>query len=112
MTRHDPTVRLNHMLDHAIEAVELLGGQSDEQVGADRTLQLALTRLVEVVGEAASKVPKDVREQYPQVPWRDATATRNLLIHGYDVVRHDILCRTIRGDFPPLIAQLRQVLGR
>ena len=98
------------MLDHAHEAVEMLGDQTAEQVDKDRTLQLALTRLVEVVGEAASKVPVTIRDQYPQVPWRDAIATRNRLIHGYDVVRTDILCNTIREHFPVLVTELTRIL--
>ena len=110
MTRHDPRVRLHHMLDHAREAIELLGSKTVEQVQDDRTLQLALTRLVEVVGEAASKVPPQVREQYAKVPWREATATRNLLIHGYDVVRYDILHNTIHEHFPALIVELQRIL--
>jgi len=98
------------MLDHAREAVELLGSKTVEQVQDDRTLQLALTRLVEVVGEAASKVPPEVRGQYTKVPWREATATRNLLIHGYDVVRYDILHNTIHEHFPALIEELQRIL--
>jgi len=45
------------------------------------------------------------------VPWRDATQTRNLLIHGYDAVKTHILCRTIREDFPGLIDHLREALA-
>ena len=95
MSRHDPLIRMGHMLAYAREAVALLGDKSAEQVRSDRTLQLALTRLVEVVGEAAARVPPEVRKEHPQIPWREVSATRNLLIHGYDVVRYDILCNTI-----------------
>lgn len=112
MTRHDPLVRVGHMLEYAREAVGLLGDKSAEQVERDRTLQLALTRLVEVVGEAASRVPQEVRERHPQIPWREASATRNLLIHGYDIVRYDILCNTIRQDFPGMIEQLVKIISQ
>ena len=50
------------------------------------------------------------REAYPAIPWREAATTRNLLIHGYDIVRVDILCDTIRSDFPALIEQLDAIL--
>jgi len=62
MTQHDPLIRITDMIDHATEAVALLGDQSDAQVADNRVLQLALIRLVEVVGEAASRVPDDVRQ--------------------------------------------------
>ncbi len=111
MSQHDPTVRMQHMYDAACEAVALLGRRSVEDVESDRVIQLALTRLVEIVGEAAAKVPQDVRDAYPSIPWREAASTRNVLIHGYDVVRYDILHQTITGDFPPLIEQLELALG-
>lgn len=99
------------MLDHAREAVALLGEKTIDDIQSDRLLQLSLTRLVEVVGEAASKIPADFREQYPHIPWREAADTRNLLIHGYDIVRYDILLHTIRKDFPPLIEQLAKLIA-
>jgi len=111
MSQHDPTIRLRHMLDNAREAVVLLGQKTIEDVETDRLLQLALTRLVEVVGEAATKVPPETRDRYPNIPWREAASTRNVLIHGYDIVRYDILHQTISNDFPPLIEQLQAALG-
>lgn len=61
MSQHDPLVALRHMLDHASEAVGLIRGKSRLDVEDDRLLQLALTRLVEIVGEAATRVPRDSR---------------------------------------------------
>ncbi len=68
MTRHDPAVRLRHMLDHAREAVALLGNRGEADVATDRVLELALIRLVEVVGEAAAQVPASVRDACPHTP--------------------------------------------
>jgi len=53
MTRHDTPVRLRHMLDHAREAVDMAQGRKREDLDADRQLNLALVRLLEIVGEAA-----------------------------------------------------------
>lgn len=111
MSQHDAMVRLQHMHDYASEAIELLGELSIEQVESDRVLQLALVRLVEVVGEAATQVPSDFSEQHPNLPWRQATSMRNLLIHGYDIIRIDILVKTIQEELPPLARQLDTILG-
>ncbi len=54
MTRHDDSVRLVHMLEHAREAVELAKGLSREDLEKNRVMELALTRLVEIVGESAA----------------------------------------------------------
>ena len=86
MTRHDPTVRVRHMLDHAREAVEMTRGRVRADLDTDRQLGLALTRLLEVVGEAAARVPDDLRRQHPSIPWQDIADLRNRLIHGYDNV--------------------------
>jgi uncharacterized protein with HEPN domain len=68
MSQHDPLVALRHMLDHAREAVELARSRSRTDLDTDRLLQLALTRLVEIVGEAASRVlAADLPQLIPQI---------------------------------------------
>ena len=110
MSQHDPIVALRHMLDHAREAVELAQGRSRADLGADRLLQLALTRLVEIVGEAAGRVPGELQSRHPALPWREAIGARNRLIHGYDFVDLDILWEIVATDLPRLIPQVEQVL--
>ena len=58
------------MLDSAREAVEMTIERSRADLDRDRMLNLALVRLVEVVGEAASGVPEEFRARYLNVPWR------------------------------------------
>ena len=111
MTHNDPTVRLHHMLDHARETCKLAEGRSPASIEADRLLSLALTRLLEIVGEAAAGVPKHVREQYSGIPWSQIIGLRNRLIHGYDAVDFAILCDIIQSDLPPLIDELKKILG-
>ena len=111
MTRHDPLVRIHHMLDHAREAVELLEDRTRGDLDTERMLSLALVRLMEIVGEAASRVPEEFRSRYPQIPWRDVSDLRNRLIHGYDQVNFDILWTIIRDDLPPLIEQLDAIIA-
>ena len=112
MSRHDPIVRVHHMLDHAREAVEMVRNRSRTALDTDRMLNLALVRLVEVIGEAASGVPEEFRERYPTVPWRQTVGMRNRLIHGYDTVNFDILWTIIEEDFPPLIKQLEAIIEK
>jgi uncharacterized protein with HEPN domain len=112
MAPHDDTVRLRHMLDHALEAVEIMRGRERDDLKRDRILQLALVRLVEIVGEAATRVGPEGQQRWPSIPWQQARGMRNRLIHGYDKVDLDVLWDTIQDDLPALIVQLREALGQ
>lgn len=112
MSRHDDDVRLAHMLDHAIEAVELCKSRSRGDLDSDRLLNLALVRLIEIVGEAANRVSPVTQASLATVPWREIVGMRNRIVHGYDQVNFDILWAVIQQDLPPLIETLRARLHR
>lgn len=105
-------VTLQQILDYAVEAVELLGSGSVEDILKDRKLELSLIRLAEVVGEAATRLSPDVRKQIPQIPWQSAIGMRNRLIHAYDAVDLDVLWVTIRSDFPIVIKELEAAIRK
>ncbi len=74
-------------------------------------LNLALTRLIEIIGEAANRVPAEVQEKYPDLPWMQMIGARNRLIHGYDSVDFDILWAIVIRDLPVVIARLEDILA-
>jgi len=111
MPRRDPKVRLLHMRDYARKAVAMIEGQTRDDLDSDEKLRLALTHLVELVGEAASKVPVEVQSQYSEIPWPKVISMRHRLIHGYDFVDYDILWNTIKQSLPGLIDKLNLILG-
>jgi uncharacterized protein with HEPN domain len=112
MTRHDENARLRHMLDYAREAVHLCQGRARGDLDRDRTLALALERLIEILGEAARSVSTDRRARMPALPWREVIGTRDWLAHGYPVVDYDILWDIVRNVLPPLIESVEQELDR
>ena len=79
------------MLSHAREAIGYAKGRSRDDLDADRMFMHTSIRLIEVIGEAARRVPIDVRLAIPSIPWDDITGARDRLIHGYDRVDLDIL---------------------
>ena len=111
MTRRDDVVSLVDMLNHAREAVELLGDVGPDDLERDRVTQLALRKLVEVVGEAANRVSPATRQRHPEIPWPQIIGVRNRLVHGYDVVNLAILQDIVRNDLPALIERLASILG-
>ena len=110
MSRHETRVRLLHMLDHAREARDMAQGRSREDLDDDRMLNLSLVRLLEIVGEAAARIPREERALYPQIPWPEIVGLRNRLIHGYDEVDFDVLWEIIQNDLPELINQLERII--
>lgn len=106
MSRHDPSVSLRHMRDHAHELMTLMHGRSRADLGTDRVLALAVVRLLEIVGEAATRVPVAERERRPEVRWSAIVGLRNRLIHGYDDVDLDIVWAVVTTDLPVLASQL------
>ena len=85
-------------------------GKTRAQLDSDRQLNLALTRLLEIIGEAAARTPQEGRSLYPAIPWMQVIGLRNRLIHGYDSVDFDILWQVVTRDLPPLIATLEETL--
>lgn len=109
MTRRDPALALRQMRDFAAEAVAMTRGVSRERFDGDRTLFLALTRLVELVGEASARVDAETRARYPDIPWRAIKETRNRLIHAYDDIDPDVLWEVASVDLPELARRLDEV---
>lgn len=110
MSRHSDTVRMQHMLDHAREAACLARGKAREELDSDRVLCLALVRLLEIVGEAASRIPAETRDKHAGIPWPEIVGLRNRLIHGYDSVDLDILWQIVTADVPALVAELEKII--
>ena len=90
------------MRDGAREIVELVRGRSRGDLDSDRLLALALVRLLEIIGEAAGRVPSDEQTRIAGIPWASIVALRNRLIHGYDDVDHDIVWQIVTTDVPLL----------
>jgi uncharacterized protein with HEPN domain len=97
------------MLGLSGDAVAMLSGGSREDLDRDRKLDLALVRLLEIIGEAASRVPLGERNLYPEIPWYEIVGLRNRLIHGCDSVDFNVLWRIVCDDLPSPIATLAKI---
>ncbi len=111
MTRADDRVRLRHMLDAAQKDVSHAKSRRRDDLDSDELFALAMTHLIEIVGEAARSVSHEVRNDVSSIPWREIIGTRDRLIHGYASVNLDILWAILIDDLPPLIAELGRVIG-
>jgi len=111
MSRHDDSVRLRHMLDAARKAVSLAAGKLPVDIKADEVTQLALARLLEILGEAAGKVSAPCKDAHPELPWAAMGGLRNRLAHAYFDIDLDVLLDIVAKDLPALIAQLAPLVS-
>ena len=109
--KRDDTVRLQHMADAASSAIAFVQDCTVADLQHDLMRRLAIVKLVEIIGEAASRVSEPARESAPEISWRDIVGTRNRLVHAYFDVDLDVLWITATRDLPALLAQLRDVLA-
>lgn len=70
----------------------------------------ATLRNLEILGEAATHIPVDIRESSASIPWRALIGTRNQVIHGYLGIDDDIIWSIVRDDIPVLMPPLRALL--
>ena len=110
MSQHKSAVSFRQMLDHALEAAAMTKGKTRADFDKDRQLNLALVRLLEIIGEAASRIPKEDQARHTDISWPEIISLRNRLIHGYDTVDFDILWQIVNLDLPKLIESLRKIL--
>lgn len=97
---------LDDMLDHAQKATDFVGGMGWEEFQADLRTQFATARAIEIIGEAARRVPDEVQARYPAIPWRQIIGMRNVLAHNYDGADPRIIFDTVTLFLPGLITQL------
>jgi len=104
--------KLRDIVRYAGYAIEMLGGQTAEDLERDLKTRFAVLHCVELVGEAAGAVSRPVQDRHAQVPWPLITGMRNVLAHEYGRVEIETVYRVVVDDLPPLIEQVRAILER
>ncbi|MCM8594945.1 DUF86 domain-containing protein [Accumulibacter sp.] len=87
----DDRWRVRHRIEAAEQAPAFVAGRERSALDSDEMLRLALTRAVEIVGEAASQVSAEGRSELADVPWAQMVGMRNRLVHAYFDINRDIL---------------------
>lgn len=108
--RRSSEVFLQDILD-CIEKILSFVPVAGNDLAADEKTLLAVTRLLEIMGEAVAGVTPDIRGAHPEVPWKNIRDLRNHVIHRYWDVDLAILCDVIQNELPPLRAQIAGILA-
>ena len=107
-----PLDYLRHILDEATFLVSKATGVTEHQFLCDDTLKRAFVRSLEIIGEAAKKVPADLKEKYPQIEWRSMAGMRDRLIHDYLGVDYDLVWDVVRNKIPHLRKEVEDILEK
>ena len=108
----EPREYLRHILAEADYLIGRSSGLSSEAFEADETLRRAFARSLEVIGEAAKKVPGEYRALHPQVEWRAMTGMRDRLIHAYFGIDYLLVWDVVIHKIPALRRQIAEILDK
>jgi len=105
-------VALFDIRENARLAQEFAAGMSLETFKADRRTFYAVTRCLEIVSEAARRLPASVRDRHPELPWRAIMDVGNMYRHDYDNVAEEFVWRTVQQSLPPLLLVVESEIER
>ncbi len=110
MSKRDDRLTLRQIVEYVAHAQALCAGKTAQGIAADWQRALAFERVMEVLGEAVKRLPRELCDRYPQVPWKLVVGMRDRISHGYDAVDYETLWYAVQNDLPTLRATAEQML--
>ena len=110
-SKRDSRVYLEDILS-ALLRIEEYGRRGEQEFLTDHLLQDALIRQLSIVGEASAKLPRSLREQHPEIPWKLIVGMRNVIIHDYSEIKPERIWQTVVEDLPLLRRSVDSMLKK
>lgn len=101
---------LEDILTHAELTETFVSGMELDDFTSDEKTQFAVVRCLEVVGEAAKRIPEEIRVQYAAIPWRAMAGMRDKLSHDYFGVDLNVVWHTVKSELPALKVAVAEIL--
>lgn len=98
--------------DNLVEAHAFVEGMTFASFSSDKRTWYAVVRALEIVGEATKRLPPELKDRYPDLPWRDMAGMRDKLIHDYFGVDLQVVWETAMEEAPALEAEIRSILAK
>jgi len=111
MTKRDFDDYIRDIHESAVAVRGFIEGMSEKEFIFDKKTHFAVTRAIEVIGEAVKNIPKPFRVKHPNVPWKEMAGMRDKLVHEYFGIDLRVLWKTAREDIPQ-IEELFQAFAR
>ena len=107
----DDIVLLKHILDEIVYLKEKSYSLTYDQLCNNRDIEHAITRSIEIIGEASKNVSSDICKKYPEIPWKNMAGMRERIIHGYFSINYDIVFDVIMNKIPELEPLIRKIIS-
>ena len=96
---------------NSIDSIEEFTRDMDyDEFEQDKKTVFAVVRAFEIIGEAVKSIPKEIRQEYSDIPWRSMSGMRDKVIHGYFGVDNKVLWKTLKEDLPELRPKIKKIL--
>ena len=100
-------------IQHILDEIEYLQSIQDtvtfEELTTNKTTEHAVTRALEIIGEASKNIPEPIKRKYPHIPWKFMTGLRDKIIHGYFGIDYEIVLDVVQHKLPDLEPQIRAI---
>lgn len=110
--RRNYLLYLEDILESATKIQNYVGNLSFEDLLKDRMRVDAIVRNFEIIGEASSKIPREIRDKYPSVEWGRISDFRNVLAHEYFGIKYKIMWDIIKNKLPELEKQIKSIIDQ
>ena len=112
MSVRDADLTLRQIVEVCDKAVELRNSMTWEEFRGDWRKQMLGERLVEILGEAVKRLPNELRDRHPQLPWDKIAGTRDYIAHSYDRVDYDVIWGVLDVEAARLKASVLAILAK
>ena len=103
--------RLLHIFEAIDTIFEFVEGVTEEQFLRNKMMQFAIIKNLEIVGEAAYLLTKDLKQNHPEVEWKDIEGMRHFLVHEYYQISNEIIWQTIENDLESLKTKVNKIIS-
>jgi uncharacterized protein with HEPN domain len=106
----EPIDYLKHIADECAYIIYVNSDLSKDELLHDETLKRAIVRSLEIIGEAAKKIPADFKVKWSLIQWKNMAGMRDRLIHDYIGINYSIVWDVVKNKIPELNSQIQEIL--
>lgn len=102
---------LKDILDAISDIEVFIANINEAEFHKNKEKKYAVVRALEIIGEAAKNLSRELRAKHKQIPWKEIAGMRDKLIHGYFGIKWELVWETVKNKIPELKNQLLKILS-